>query len=196
MKEQIILVAQSNFRNQHFFHETIQILFSDIENVELIIPLHSNISMMIQNDKMKRYSFKKAIFKLNNEVAFMKPLYKTFLFSNGKNKELLANEFSLKKMATKIVLFSDGNDKEIIELEKLAIFENVEIVKIPIIIEDMTNAFDEVLEQDLSLLKTSDDIFKAIQNHKEQMNLACNNIYFEIAAALRDRMRILKDMQH
>ncbi len=106
----------------------------------------------------------------------------------------MSQEFSLKIRACKIVLFSDGKDEEINKLEQLAISEQLKIIKIPIIIEDLTSSFNEILKLDISLLKNSDEIFKAIQNHEELMNLACNNSYWEIAAKLRDRMRILKEM--
>jgi hypothetical protein len=66
MKEQIILVAQANFRNRLFFHETIQRLFSDCEKVEFIIPFRSSIWYMMDDNKMKEYSYKEDIFKLND----------------------------------------------------------------------------------------------------------------------------------
>ncbi len=194
MKEQIILVAQSNFRNRLFFHETIQRLFSDCEKVEFIIPFRSSIWYMMDDNKMKGYTYNADFFKLNDELAFMSPTYKTFYSSKEKVKELLRLEFTLKKRACKIVLFSDGNDEEINNLEQLAISEKLEIIKIPIIIEDLTSSFNEILMLDISLLKTSEDISKEIQHHNDKYNLACNNSYWEIAAILRDRLITLNEM--
>ncbi len=194
MKENIIIIAQADFRNRSFFDDNMSQLFPDLDNIHFQIPAFSNLYLMMRQNRIGRSNFNQFLLRINDELAFMEESYKKRYFPNGYSDKLeKTSEFSLRELGNKIVLFSDDKNEEINYVENLARQQNLEIIKIPIIIEELTEEIKKILEENIDLLITQEEILESIKKNEKHLNIARNNMHWEIAAKLRDRIWILKE---